>query len=260
MERTQRIRRPRDEVRTSEAPTTAALEKPFFCADSAAQLEQDVLVCARCPRLVRWRTSCASSAPRAFRGQPYWSRAVPGFGDPKARLLILGLAPGAHGANRTGRPFTGDDSGEFLFAALHHLRLADAPRARARDDGLRLRSTWITNAVRCVPPDNTPTRSEFERCERFTLRELALLGGVRVILCLGAKAWAAALRALGARGHSLPRPLPKFRHGAECELGAITLFATFHPSRLNTRTGRLTAAMFEDVLARARVAMTNRPT
>lgn len=217
--------------------------------DSLAALARDTLACERCPRLVRWRERCTANGPLAVRGTRYHSRGVPGCGDPRARLLIVGLAPGAHGANRTGRPFTGDSSGDFLFAALHRAGLSSLATSRSVDDGLELRGVRITNAVRCVPPENKPSAAEFARCAPLLARELALLARPAAILCLGGDAWRAVGRLLRARGE-LPR-LPRFAHGASCSLDGLELVASFHPSRLNTQTGRLTERMFDSVLARA---------
>jgi uracil-DNA glycosylase family 4 len=221
--------------------------------DSWSKLERDLRGCRRCQRLARWREAAAQHAPRSLRGASYWAAPVPGFGDEQARILVLGLAPGAHGANRTGRPFTGDGAGPFLYGALHRAGLASAPTSSARDDGLRLRGARITNAVRCAPPGNRPTPEEIESCSPFARRELDLARETRVILCLGAIAWSSALRLLRERGFELPRPRPRFGHGAELDLGARcpALVGSFHPSQLNTRTGRLTAPMFERVVRRA---------
>jgi uracil-DNA glycosylase family 4 len=221
--------------------------------DSWSQLERDLRGCRKCSRLARWREEAAEHAPRALRGSAYWAKPVPGFGDERARILVLGLAPGAHGANRTGRPFTGDGAGPFLYGALHRAGLASAPTSRSRDDGLRLDGTRITNAVRCAPPGNRPTPAEIENCSAFARREFDLAGDTRVVLCLGAIAWSSALRLLRERGFALPRPRPRFGHGAELDLGAgcPVLVGSFHPSQLNTRTGRLTAPMFARVVRRA---------
>ncbi len=188
---------------------------------------------------------------RAYAAEPYWGRPVAGFGDPAGPLLILGLAPGAHGANRTGRVFSGDASGAFLYAALHRAGLASQPVSQRPGDGLRLRGTWLSNAARCVPPDNRPAPAELGRCAPFLAREVALVRP-RVILALGAVAWASALAVLAGEGHPTPRPRPRFAHGAELRLpGAPTLLGSYHVSQQNTRTGRLTAPMFDAVLARA---------
>jgi len=219
-----------------------------------AQLEGEVVDCFRCPRLVAWRELVAREKRASFAGEQYWGRPIPGFGDPDARVLLLGLAPAAHGANRTGRVFTGDRSGDFLFAALHRTGFANQPTSRHADDGLKLHGAWITAAVRCAPPANKPTPAERDTCLPYALRELELLAGVRVVVCLGAFAWDAALRLLAASGLALPRPRPRFGHGTELALGAPAplLLGTFHPSQQNTFTGRLTPAMLDDVLLRAR--------
>jgi uracil-DNA glycosylase family 4 len=214
-------------------------------------LAGELTACRACPRLVAWREEVARVRRRAYAAEPYWGRPVPGFGDPAAPLLVLGLAPGAHGANRTGRVFTGDASGEFLYAALHRAGLASRPASLARDDGLTLRGAWLSNAVRCAPPDNAPAPDELRRCAPFLRRELAALRP-RAVLALGAVAWASALGALAAAGHALPRPRPRFAHAAELRLpGAPALLASYHVSQQNTRTGRLTAPMFDAVLRRA---------
>ena len=213
-----------------------------------ATLAAEVTGCRRCPRLVAWRELVAVEKRAAFASEEYWGRPLPGVGDPAARIAILGLAPAAHGANRTGRMFTGDRSGDFLYAALWRSGLANQAHARSRDDGLRLTDTWITAAVRCAPPANRPTPQERDACLPFAIRELSLLADVRVIVCLGAFAWNAALRLLAARGEAVPRPRPRFGHGAE----ALPLLGCFHPSQQNTFTGRLTAPMIDGVLERAR--------
>jgi uracil-DNA glycosylase len=211
-------------------------------------LERAVHECRRCPRLVAWREQVASEKRAAFRDETYWGRPIAGFGDPAARILLLGLAPAAHGGNRTGRVFTGDRSGDFLFAGLHRAGLANQPTSRARDDGLELTDCWITAAVRCAPPANKPQPVERDACAEWLQAEVPLLSGVRVIVCLGGYAWDAALRLLD----SPPRPKPRFGHGAEAAAGPWTLLGCFHPSQQNTFTGRLTPAMLDAVLARAR--------
>ena len=220
-----------------------------------AQLEDQIVDCRRCPRLVAWRELVAREKRAAFAGEPYWGRPIPGFGDPRARVMILGLAPAAHGANRTGRMFTGDRSGDFLFAALHRAGFANQPVSQHAADGLALQGAWITAAVRCAPPANKPTPGERDACLPYALRELELLSDVRVVICLGAFAWAAALRMLAGRdGVAVPRPRPRFGHGAELALPrAPLLLGCFHPSQQNTFTGKLTAAMIDAVLLRARM-------
>jgi uracil-DNA glycosylase family 4 len=207
-----------------------------------------VTTCRACPRLVAWREEVAETKRAAFADQTYWGRPVPGFGDPDARVLLLGLAPAAHGANRTGRVFTGDRSGDFLYAALHRTGFANQPTSVARDDGLELTGAWVTAAVRCAPPANKPTPAERDRCLPWTAEEIALLGDVRVVVCLGAFGWDAALRLLDPG----LRPKPKFGHGAEAQAGGRTLLGCFHPSQQNTFTGVLTPDMLDAVLLRAR--------
>jgi uracil-DNA glycosylase len=217
---------------------------------SLAALEREIEACRRCPRLVEWRERVAVEKRAAFRDERYWARPVGGFGDPGARVLLLGLAPAAHGANRTGRVFTGDRSGDFLFAALHRTGFANRPVSRRRGDGLALTDCFITAAVRCAPPANKPLPSERDNCAHWLRAELALLDRIRVVVCLGAFAWQAGLR------HFAPelRPRPRFGHGAELGAGGITLIGCFHPSQQNTFTGVLTPAMLDAVLARARAA------
>jgi uracil-DNA glycosylase family 4 len=217
-----------------------------------AALEDELTRCRRCPRLVAWREQVAAERRAAFRHETYWGRPVPGFGDPRARLLLLGLAPAAHGANRTGRMFTGDRSGDFLYAALHRAGYASRATAVSAGDGLTLRDCFITAAVRCAPPANKPLPGERDNCASWLHAELALLTEVRVILCLGAFGWDAALRALPALGAPVARPRPRFGHGAEHAAGPVTLLGCFHPSQQNTFTGRLTPAMLDAVLERAR--------
>ncbi len=184
-------------------------------ADSLAELSREVTACRRCPRLVAWREEVARVKRAAYIEEDYWARPLPGFGDPRARVLIVGLAPAAHGGNRTGRIFTGDRSGDWLFAALHRAGYANQPQSVSRDDGLRLRDCYIAAAVRCAPPANRPLPSERDNCLPYLVSELALLGRVRVIVCLGSFAWDAALRAIAAAGATLPRPRPRFGHLAE---------------------------------------------
>jgi uracil-DNA glycosylase family 4 len=223
--------------------------------DSLDRICTDVIGCALCPRLVAWRRDVAAEPPRRYRGQEYWARPVPGFGDPRARLLVLGLAPAAHGGNRTGRVFTGDRSGDWLYRALHRAGFANQPTSTDRSDGLQLRDCYIAAAVRCAPPDNRPTIDERDRCEPYLLRELATLDRVRVIVALGAFAWDAALRAIRAVGDPIPAPRPRFGHGAEATVGRYTLVGSYHPSQQNTFTGRLTEAALDGAFARARAAV-----
>jgi uracil-DNA glycosylase len=217
-----------------------------------AVLGDEIVACRRCPRLVEWRESVARDKVRRFRDEPYWGRPLPGFGDPAARLLIVGLAPAAHGGNRTGRVFTGDASGDFLWAALHRAGLADRASSRRADDGLTLRGVRIAAAVRCAPPANKPTPDERDACAPFLARELALLPEVRVIVALGAFGWDATLRVLAGAGHVAADPRrPAFGHLAEARVGPYALLGSYHPSQQNTFTGRLTAPMFDAVIERA---------
>lgn len=214
---------------------------------SLASLEREIVSCRACPRLVEWRERVAREKKAAHASESYWGRPVPGFGDPEARVAVLGLAPAAHGANRTGRVFTGDRSGEFLFSGLYRAGFASSPVSRERGDGLELYGAWISAAVRCAPPQNKPTPAERDACLPYLAWELELLPRVRVILCLGSFAWDAALRLYGVR------PRRKFGHGAEHALEEDTaLLGCYHVSQQNTFTGRLTPAMFDKVLARAR--------
>jgi len=220
-----------------------------------AALESSVTRCRRCPRLVAWREQVARDRRAAFASEHYWGRPLPGFGDPSARLLVFGLAPAAHGANRTGRMFTGDRSGDFLFAALARAGYANQASSIDRDDGLELRDARVSAAVRCAPPANKPTPAEREQCAPWSVQELKLLSRVRVVLCLGGFAWDAALRLRAElRGPDAPppRPKPRFGHGAELAGTPLTLLGCYHPSQQNTFTGRLTEPMIDTVLARAR--------
>ena len=223
-------------------------------SDGAAALSRiadRIVRCRACPRLVAWREEVARVKRRAYRDEVYWGRPVPGFGDPAARIAVVGLAPGAHGANRTGRMFTGDGSGDFLHAALHRAGLASQATSRSRDDGLRLRGVYVTAAARCAPPANRPTPGELARCAPFLDRELEALRP-RVLVALGAIAWEACLGHLARAGRKLPAPRPRFGHGAELGVpGGPALLGSYHVSRQNTQTGRLTPAMFDEVLGRA---------
>jgi uracil-DNA glycosylase family 4 len=209
-------------------------------------LEAAVVECRRCARLVDWREQVAREKRAAFRDEEYWGRPMQGFGDPSGRVLILGLAPAAHGGNRTGRIFTGDRSGDFLFAGLYRAGLANQPESIRLGDGLELHDCFMTAAVRCAPPANKPLPSERDNCAEWLVQEVALLENLRVVLCLGAFAWDAALRLRGA-----PRPRPRFGHGAEVPGPPWTMLGCFHPSQQNTFTGKLTPAMLDAVLARA---------
>jgi uracil-DNA glycosylase len=216
------------------------------------KLDRVVSACTACPRLVAWRNEVAAEPPRRYHGEEYWARPVPGFGDPEARVLIVGLAPAAHGGNRTGRVFTGDRSGDWLFAALHRTGFANQPTSISRDDGLELIGAYVAAVVRCAPPANRPTPAERDTCLPYLVRELELLTGVRAIVALGAFAWDGALRALAGAGHPIPRPKPRFGHGAEAGVGPYTMIGTYHPSQQNTFTGKLTEEMLDSVFARAR--------
>jgi uracil-DNA glycosylase len=220
--------------------------------DSLQAVAADVVACRRCPRLVAWRESVAADPPRRHRGERYWARPLPGFGDPGARLVVIGLAPAAHGGNRTGRIFTGDRSGDWLFAALHRAGYASQPQSVHREDGLRLTDSYIAAIVRCAPPANRPTPSERDNCLPYLVRELRLLERAQVLLALGSFAWDGALRALDTLDVPVPRPRPRFGHGAEQRLGRHVLLGCFHPSQQNTFTGRLTEQMMDEVLERAR--------
>jgi uracil-DNA glycosylase family 4 len=215
-------------------------------------LEAEIHECRACPRLVEWREAQAADTPRRYRGEEYWARPLAGFGDPRARLIIVGLAPAAHGANRTGRMFTGDRSGEWLYAALHRAGYANRPNSVRRGDGLRLRDAYVTAVVRCAPPANRPTPAERDRCLPYLSRELDLLERCHTIVALGGFAWDGALRALRQLGWETPRPRPRFGHGSEAEIGEWKLLGSYHPSQQNTFTGRLTMPMLDAILVRAR--------
>jgi uracil-DNA glycosylase family 4 len=221
-------------------------------SDELEELALQVTHCRRCPRLVEWREAAAADPPRRYRGQRYWARPVPGFGDARARILIVGLAPAAHGGNRTGRIFTGDRSGDWLFASLHRSGLANQPESTALDDGLRLRDVYVTAVNRCAPPANRPTTAERDNCLPYLVEELGLLRRARVIVALGSYGWDGALLALRGRGAPVPRPKPRFGHGAEARVGEMVLLGCFHPSQQNTFTGRLTEEMMDAVFRRAR--------
>jgi uracil-DNA glycosylase family 4 len=221
-------------------------------AESLEALEREITNCFRCPRLVAWREEVARVKRASFADQDYWGRPVPGFGDPRARIYILGLAPAAHGGNRTGRVFTGDRSGDWLFGALHRAGLASQPTSVGRDDGLELIGCWVAAAVRCAPPANKPTPAERDACLPFARRELELLEDVTVIVCLGSFAWDAALRLRTELSGPPVRPRPKFTHGAEAPGERFTLVGCFHPSQQNTFTGKLTEPMMDSVFARAK--------
>jgi uracil-DNA glycosylase family 4 len=219
-------------------------------------LRREIVRCRACPRLVAWREEVARIKVRRFRDWTYWARPLPGFGDPRARLLIVGLAPAAHGGNRTGRMFTGDRSGDFLYAALHRAGFANQPTSVRKDDGLRLSGAFITAPCRCAPPENRPLPEELARCSTWLDREIAALPRVRVVLALGGIGWGATLAHFIRRGFPMPRPRPKFGHGAESRIeGGPLLLGCYHVSQQNTNTGRLTPAMIDAVLARAKLLM-----
>ncbi|MDX1623674.1 MAG: uracil-DNA glycosylase [Gemmatimonadota bacterium] len=219
-----------------------------------ARLEARIATCCRCPRLVEWRETKAAEKRRAFAEEEYWGRPVPGWGDPGAGLLVVGLAPAAHGANRTGRIFTGDESGRWLHRALHRFGFANRPESVRKGDGLELDDCFVTAAVRCAPPDNRPLPEERRSCRPYLEAEIDLLAEVRVIVPLGGYAYDHVLRIFRDRGHPVPSPKPKFSHGLELELGpdAPRLVASYHPSQQNTFTGVLTEPMFDEVFRRAR--------
>jgi uracil-DNA glycosylase family 4 len=219
--------------------------------ETLADLAAEVVACRRCPRLVTWREEAAAHPPARFVGERYWARPLPGFGDPRARILLVGLAPAAHGGNRTGRLFTGDRSGDFLFASLHRTGFANQPDSTARGDGLELNDVYVAAVARCAPPDNKPTPAERDACLPFLVRELALLTEPSVIVALGAYAWDGALRALAELGERTAAK-PAFGHLAEARVGRRILLGSYHPSQQNTFTGRLTPAMIDEVMVRAR--------
>jgi uracil-DNA glycosylase family 4 len=210
-------------------------------------LNREVVRCRLCPRLVAWREEVARTKRASFADEPYWGRPIPGFGDPNAQVIILGLAPAAHGGNRTGRIFTGDRSGDWLFRALHRAGYANQPTSVDRDDGLELTGAYVCAAVRCAPPANRPTPQERDNCLPYFVRELELLTAARVIVCLGSFAWDAALRAIGG-----VKPKPRFTHLSEARAGRFVLLGSYHPSQQNTFTGKLTEPMLDAVFARAR--------
>ncbi len=221
--------------------------------DSIKLVAAEIIACCRCPRLVVWREEAAANPPARFREEKYWARPVPGFGDAKARLLIVGLAPGADGANRTGRVFTGDSSGDWLFRALHKAGFASQPTSVDRNDGLKLKDAFITAACRCAPPKNKPFPQELANCQPFLLREIELLKNLRVIVGLGKIGFDTAFGALRTLARTNLKIRPKFAHGAEVQLTEpLTLLGTYHPSRLNTSTKVLTEPMLDAVFARAK--------
>ncbi len=223
-------------------------------AEAIRALQARIVACRRCPRLVEYRERVARDKVRRYADEAYWGRPVPSLGDPGARLLVVGLAPAAHGGNRTGRVFTGDRSGDFLFAALHRAGFANQSTSRQRGDGLRLRDCYITAVIHCAPPANKPAPQEMRNCRPYLVEELHELRRLRVVVALGAVAFDGFLRAWSAAGRELRAPRPRFAHGGQEELpGGLVLLATYHPSQQNTQTGRLTPAMLDAVLARASV-------
>ena len=219
--------------------------------ETLIELTAEVVTCRRCPRLVAWREEAAANPPSRFAVEEYWARPVPGWGDAEARVLALGLAPAANGGNRTGRIFTGDSSGDFLFASLHRTGFANQPTSVSPDDGLLVTGLYIAAVVRCAPPDNKPLPDERDRCLPYLVRELRLLPDVRVIVALGAFAWDGALRALRDLGYRAPAR-PRFGHMEEAHVGPYVLLGSYHPSQQNTFTGRLTPSMLDEVMVRAR--------
>jgi uracil-DNA glycosylase family 4 len=221
-------------------------------AGSLEDLNRRIVACRRCPRLVEYRERVAREKRRAYRDQDYWGRPVPSWGDPAARVLLVGLAPGAHGSNRTGRMFTGDGSGDFLTPALHRTGYANQPQSRSRSDGLELRGIYVLAIVHCAPPENRPTREEILHCRPFLQEHLRRLTHLRVLVALGKLAFDGLLAALEAEGEQIGRPRPAFSHGAQTSIGPYTVLASYHPSLQNTQTGRLTPPMLDRVLRRAR--------
>lgn len=223
-------------------------------ADSLDRLNREIIACHRCPRLVKYRAQVAAEKRRAYSAETYWGRPLPGFGDPKARLLIVGLAPAAHGGNRTGRVFTGDASGDWLFAAMHRAGFANQPTSVHREDGLALVDAYITATIHCAPPENKPLPEEIQNCQAFLDRDFGLLSRKRVIIALGKIAFDNTLAALARKGVEIPRPRPSFGHALSYDFDSspLTLIASYHPSRRNTQTGLLTEPMFDQVFAHAR--------
>ena len=224
------------------------------------QLQQEITACRKCPRLVRWREAVAREPPRRYQGEKYWARPLPGFGDLDARLLIVGLAPAAHGGNRTGRIFTGDRSGDWLYGALHATGFANQPVSVHRNDGLKLVDCYISAAVRCAPPANKPSRVEFERCRPYLVQELKLFGNIRVVIALGKIAFDSFLAAYQQNGGAVPKPRPRFGHGASIVLpNGPMLICSYHPSQQNTFTGKLTRAMFHSIFEKAKAVLQGIP-
>ncbi|HYB72243.1 MAG TPA: uracil-DNA glycosylase [Candidatus Sulfotelmatobacter sp.] len=225
----------------------------MISARSLGTLQAEIVRCRMCPRLVAWREEVARKKVRRYRDEEYWGKPIPGFGDPEARLVLVGLAPAAHGGNRTGRVFTGDRSGDWLYGALYAFGFANQPTSRHRGDGLALEDAFVTAAVRCAPPANKPTRQEMDACRPYLVRELALLRRARVVVALGKVAFDSYLRVRRELGREAARPLPRFGHGKTYRMPeGVTIIASFHPSQQNTQTGRLTRAMFHAVFRKAR--------
>ncbi|MGA0194095.1 MAG: uracil-DNA glycosylase [Ilumatobacteraceae bacterium] len=221
------------------------MPKPSRPSRVLVELHDEIVDCGRCERLVEWREMAAAEKRASYRDEEYWGRGVPGFGDPMAKVLVLGLAPAAHGANRTGRIFTGDRSGDWLYRAMYRAGFANQPTSTHRGDGLRLVGAWVTSAVKCAPPDNKPSTDERDACVPFLRREIAALSRLRVVVCLGAFAYEAACREFSVK------PRPKFGHGVETESpSGVSLVCSFHPSQQNTFTGRLTEPMFDAIFER----------
>jgi uracil-DNA glycosylase family 4 len=221
------------------------MPKPSRPSRVLVELHDEIVDCGRCERLVEWREMAAAEKRASYRDEEYWGRGVPGFGDPMAKVLVLGLAPAAHGANRTGRIFTGDRSGDWLYRAMYRAGFANQPTSTHRGDGLRLVGAWVTSAVKCAPPDNKPSTDERDTCVPFLRREIAALSRLRVVVCLGAFAYEAACREFSVK------PRPKFGHGVEAESpSGVSLVCSFHPSQQNTFTGRLTEPMFDAIFER----------
>ena len=223
--------------------------------DTLSDVQREVVACTRCPRLVEHRETVARAKRRMYADWDYWGRPLPSFGDPGARLLIVGLAPAAHGGNRTGRMFTGDRSGDFLFATLHGLGFASSPISRSRDDGMALSDAYVTAVARCAPPGNKPLREELNNCRPYLLAELSLLRKVQVVMALGKIAFDGVLSAYRDAGAALPKPRPQFGHGVAYDVASVILMAAYHPSRQNTQTGRLTQQMLTDAFRRAKEAL-----
>jgi uracil-DNA glycosylase len=220
------------------------------------EIHEAITSCRRCPRLVRWREATAKKPPRRYLGMEYWAKPLPGFGDPKARVLVVGLAPAAHGGNRTGRMFTGDRSGDWLYGALHAAGFANQANSEHRQDGLKLRDCYITAAVHCAPPDNKPSLVEFSRCRPYLVEELKLFAQARVVIALGKIAFDSFLAAYGENGGELLKPRPKFGHGISVRLpNGQVLLSSYHPSQQNTFTGKLTKPMFQNVFELAKAAL-----